>query len=857
MDGNGSSEAISGGVPALYIILDINSNKLWIRATKDLLPIDIDLLGISVHADTMVNIAIDFNIKKMLSDLIGPIINDINKVDTVGFEDALNGFSIDSLLKGINVKIYGVRNIKINVELNHNVINEFVPKLVNGFNGMFIQLDPSKGNSYTVSGINYNNKQNTDFLNNFWDNLIYPVVEVAVKDAGFGGVMGLVNGAINSSGAKNNVLNLVSRLLPMPEFTELNANVYIVNGKLDNIQLVGYDMTMNGDYRNRLELRIFNDMSSQAFFGNMDALDLNNVVRQAPYIHFDMAVDSESNFINKFTDYAYVPNKNTMYYDTAMENMPFVVQKNNVTWAVTYYDENGFDMNENALNNAFTKTDMSAFKANGRYKPGYYIATETASTVKGTFTNQVRIVIEDNTAFIRENDTYVENIEIRSGQTLPTSITLTNDRLDKSIYIRNVEGAMNKFEFKDENGNNSAPQTSIDGVTHENAKVKINLSSGSPIYKTTQVKWHDAKLELVEKDPIEISIFDYKDFFNNYYKAEKMFVITSDRRRIYQDVQSISISQGYEALFNLDSNGNIASLANESKWMSETGFRTQLTIVLKNAHAQQMPLTREVIVKPRIVDFVRFDSKDTIVMDTVQTQSDLPKSVRVYFKNGDMETYSIPYDRWDFSNVVNTEATGASAKTMTFGKKGVYDNVAFRFDQDYGYPDGFEMNKVEGVTIAINEAVIKYAKVGPDNGDRYCEISYEDFANKKFNDLDLRLISSDGRVTDYVDRITYTIGYRHSETEEFKENNAENRSYIQSLPLEEAVKYQPVTAVANNYEIIDRGITLGDKGGRARVTVRLLYMQSDANDEHPILDNSRVVETYLYFQVAAPIVKVD
>ena len=34
-------------------------------------------------------------------------------------------------------------------------------------------------------------------------------------------------------------------------------------------------------------------------------------------------------------------------------------------------------------------------------------------------------------------------------------------------------------------------------------------------------------------------------------------------------------------------------------------------------------------------------------------------------------------------------------------------------------------------------------------------------------------------------------------------------------------------------------------------------MQKDANDEHPILDNSRVVETYLYFQVAAPIVKVD
>ena len=125
------------------------------------------------------------------------------------------------------------------------------------------------------------------------------------------------------------------------------------------------------------------------------------------------------------------------------------------------------------------------------------------------------------------------------------------------------------------------------------------------------------------------------------------------------------------------------------------------------------------------------------------------------------------------------------------------------------------------------------------------------------SDLDLRLISSDGRVTDYVDRMTYTIAYKHVENGDYRENNAETRRYIQSLPLEEAMKYQPITAVANNYEVIDRGITLGDKGGRARVTVRLLYMQKDANDEHPILDNSRVVETYLYFQVAAPIVKVD
>ncbi|MDE6565954.1 MAG: hypothetical protein K2L47_02665, partial [Clostridia bacterium] len=352
---------------------------------------------------------------------------------------------------------------------------------------------------------------------------------------------------------------------------------------------------------------------------------------------------------------------------------------------------------------------------------------------------------------------------------------------------------------------------------------------------------------------------------NNYYSAEKMLVLTSDGRRIYQDVESIRISTGYKSLFNLDSNGNIASLANLEEWTNETGFETELTIRLANAHSEQVALTRKVIVKPRIVDFVRFDSKNTILMDSVQSQSDLPRQVRVYFKNGDMEVYTIPYDSWDFSNVVNTEASGAAARTMTFGRKGVYDNVAFRFQQDYGNPVGFELNKVTNVTIAINEAVIDYAKVGPDNGQRYCDISYEDFANKKFNGLDLRLISSDGRTTDYVDTITYTVGFRKpaeydddgnlTSAENYIANNSAGRAQLNSMSQEEIAKYSPVTETVNNYEIIDRGITLGDKGGRARVTVRLLNLQRHAYDEYPILDNSRVVETYLYFEVAAPIVR--
>lgn len=856
MDGYAESWS---GTPALYIIMDINAKQIVIRGTTNLLPINI---GSALQADTMVNIPIAFDIKKMLTDLIGPIITEINTVDTetTGIEDVFNGFSVDSLLRGINVKIYGVKNIKVNVELNHNVINELVPNLINnGLNGMVITLNPAKGNSATISGLVYNNKPGTGFLDNFWDNLIKPVVQVAVADAGAGLVWGLVSGVVD--GIKGNVLDLVSRLLPMPEFVELNANVYIINGKLDNIQLIGYGENNKGINRNRLELRIFNDLSQQAFFGYMDPIDLNNARFQSPYIHFDVAVDSSTNFANKFEQKAYVPQKYKMYYESTRNDSPnYLTKAADVVWNITYFNTDGFNLANNVPSGdtTFTRDNMDAFKNGGMWKTGYYIATGTAIIASKTYTTTVRVVIEDNTAFIQDPNTMVENIEVRAGRTLPTSITLTNKELEKSIYIRNVEGANNKFVL------NNASQQTIEDHTIETT-VTINLVGAQAVNKPIKIHWHNANLTLVEKDPIEISVFNFNDFFNNYYKAEKMLVLTSDGRRIYQEVESISITPGKDQLFELDANNNITGLANYNKWTSAEGFETELTIRLANAHKDQEILTRKVIVKPRIIDYVRFDSKNTIIMDVIQSQSDLPRTVDVYFKNGDHEVYNVDYNSWDFSKVVNTEATAGYERIMTWGKSGVYDNVEVRFNQDYSNIGSFNLNLVQGITIAINEAVINYAKVGPDNGERYCDISYEDFANKKFDNLDLRLISSDGRVTDYIDRLTYTVSLRKPaeydedgnliSAERTIKNDAAGRAELANMTAEELAKYVPITDSVLNFEIIDRGITIGDKGGIARVTVRLFNMKNNEYGECPTVEESKVQEVYLYFRVAAPIAR--
>jgi len=100
----------------------------------------------------------------------------------------------------------------------------------------------------------------------------------------------------------------------------------------------------------------------------------------------------------------------------------------------------------------------------------------------------------------------VDKIEVRSGRGLPDTITLTNKTLNRSINIRNVAGAMNKFTLID------AGQLGIYDHTR-NAKANIKLSDGTYKELPVEVHWHDADLSLVETAPIEISIFGFIDFF--------------------------------------------------------------------------------------------------------------------------------------------------------------------------------------------------------------------------------------------------------------------------------------------------------------------------------------------------------
>ncbi len=912
------------GEPALYIILDVKAGKMSIKTTADLLPKpELGIISLPINIDDIVNNALpafDVNVKKILGDLLGPIITKINDgnigltADADATAEEKEGFSLDimSLLKGVNVKVYGVRNIKISVELNAIEINNILVYL---FDDMLtgMPIDLGSGPIY-VGELRYrdylNNLPNdadagTAFLDRIWDGLIFPIVRQQVSN-----IIQLTDGIINSvTGAiKGSLYDLLSRLLPFPNFaqsnSELNLNVYIVNGKLDNIQLAGHAgnaWTEGGQLvRDTIELRIFNDLSKQVFFGTISPVDLNKSEFQAPYINFDVALDSEQNFRNKFVDTAYKPDIKKMYYENTRDQNPsYLVEASDVEWGVVFYSSEGFDsaneLTEGTFNTFNPKTnDMAAFKQGSSWKPGYYKVEGIASKYGARTT--VKVVITNSQEFFNGHvdmatgfttDLAIDDITIRAGRTLPDSITVlkvdtATKAVKNQVYIRNIKAtdtqeAAIKFEFVD------AEQQQIGG--HErNAYVKIFLKNPNKEVKVpVKVIWEDANLVLADNTPIEISLFEYMDFVNNTYNAQKMLVKTSDGRKIYQDVEDIYITNNnlFEVdqtataangrhTLKLDENGRV-KLTNMDIWNSDKNYDTTIKIKLANAHSDQAELVKTVKVRARQIDFVRFDSKNNVIMNDLQTERDLPKTAHVFFKNGDSGHYDVTNLSW--------------RGNFQIGTKGRYTDNMCRLNVDYNFDenDTTTANWAKGITITINETQIDYAKVGPDNDSRYTDISYKDFADlvydgKKFaNGLDIRLISTDGKTIDYVnDSIRYITRwvkdsnntdinypvmiendsngngrqlYKDLETKWNNEHKNENGNITETFP------YTPEYETFGNYTIDTRGITVGEEGAQVRLTITLHYLKPDPTalktpSEYEA--DKKYVSTYIYFNVAKP-----
>lgn len=782
MDGYGDP---SGNAVALYIILNPNaaSGQLRIRATKNLLP---DIIGIDLAH--FVNISINLDLKTILADLFGPLLETINKeeVATVA-ENPFGNLTVESIINSINVKIYNTKNIKLNVSINHNTINDLIPKLINMLNGMTIDIGSGP---ITINGLEYSNTNPDTTFWSLWEKVITPIVSSAT-----GGAVGgtLLNGPI-AQNVRDSVADLVSRLLPMPQFVEMNLNAYIIDGALDNIDLIGYGAkTDNPKDRHRFELRLFNDMSDKVFFGTMKHDDLNNTEYQAPYINFDASIDT--GLENMFTTTAYVKNENKMYYEAEVDEhvLAYKATPLAVTWSVTAKDGVAYPEAK-----PFSKSDMSAFKENGKYVPGVYTAMGRCSS--GSI--KVTVVISDNYNNIKSNDFKVEDVVVHAGGKLPSAITLTNGtekvRIDTAFTF--INASPNKL-----------------GEHSINAKVEINLRNGSnteKVLKDVVVTYKDSQLVLADNEPYHVNIHNYKEFYNNVYNKGEILVKTKEGRSVYVPAK-ITIKNGSKALY--ESNGNIS---NETDWIN--GFTTTIQITISGASAGQSVLEKDVIVDNRAISFTRFNSKDTIIINTEHTQANIPTTAEIFFEDGTSGVYSVNWKNLD---------------TVKFGIAGVYENVSFELKSDYA-GNSAQFNAIKtysNVKVIINKVEIAYAKVGANNNARECDIAY-DIYNKLGNQLgsnslkdfgfDLRFVTTDGTIVDYQDT------YMRKTDEQEVGPDGQPLTDSEGNPI-----YKYVEELTYK---ITRDISVGPQGGVVKVKVQL-YVAG--------IEGKTMIEVPLYFNV--------
>lgn len=768
-----------GGAPngdLLYIVINPNSNSITVKLTNNLVPkvAGVDVVGIIGDISIPVG---EKTIKELIADLFDPLlvsINDMGKVAPVA-EKAEDGAGIDilGLINGINVKVFDCRNVMLNVNFNHRAFTDLLVNIITSLNGQTIDIGMGP---ITINGLVYNNREAWQTWQSFEAGLLDPIINAATS--GMGGLVNLVAGKI-----KDSIFDLFMRILPMPDFVELNANVHILQGRLDNLQFVGYGaMTPAPSDRDRFDLRIFNDITNKNMaFVEMDRYDTQNVRYQKTVVTHDVA--SNANIADLFVKTAYQHKPNGQYYDNVFS----------VKWEVgAKWNGTKFVQFEDWISIAEFAKNMEL----GRYQV-FGNAGDTEIMI-------VELNVVDHSDWLNlagnnpETGIYVEDVVVPAGGNLPRYITLKKRGTEDSFKT-------NLFKFEGGAPTQLGEHTVQAQVVINGVKLPINI-----LYKDNEMVLEG------ENEPYRINIHDYKNFYNNVYNRGEIFVKTSEGKTVFSNC-TFTIEGNNQQLFNPD-----GSLANLNLWMSEEGFTTEVTIKLPSVDKGQRAFKKQVIVEGKKIAYVRFDSKNTIILNNYQDAQDIPNTADIYFADGTFKNFSLT---WDLSNV-------------TFGKAGEYKAV-LNLNSDYdgvAKAGGLDLDEFE-VNVIINQVEVAYAKVGASNGVRDCEISYEEFVARNFAQ-NIRLITTDGKVINY--KAEYTTYEQKVENGELVWQKNDAGEFIlnedgQKIPVMENVKHA-------NYKFNDADLVVSEKGGIVRVRLTLYNGDDKNTNGHE--------EVYIYFKVA-------
>lgn len=229
---------LDDGNAILFGYIDFDNGQVRVKGTDKLfdvwladgtaidIPLDIDVKSLLVNALSGLFGDSGSAVDGGIIDVPGEVLPD--KDDTTTEEEITEGLSIDSILKGINVKLTASMDVSVDVDFYGALVSDLLDETLQT---VFTDMDLSAvtGNTELVT-LNYANDTRSVFFNDLYDYIIYPVLEKEV-----GSFLATLAGLISIDDTMQSIVN---RFLPLPSFDTMTANVSLTQGKLNELSLI-------------------------------------------------------------------------------------------------------------------------------------------------------------------------------------------------------------------------------------------------------------------------------------------------------------------------------------------------------------------------------------------------------------------------------------------------------------------------------------------------------------------------------------------------------------------------------------------------------------------------------------------
>ena len=323
---------------------------------------------------------------------------------------------MDLLAGGIDIKFNATGTFNADISFDAYTVNKLIDDLMNkifGENSILdlSQLAPDMFKEHHLRNVNWSRDYG------FWDDLAACIKDDMIPDIvssstvvnavgiNLAPLLGMVGSTIDNI-LKNILRPIVTTILPMPVFNELNAGLNFVDGTLANIYITGYDRGVkdikgpNGELYNSwernsehsMEIWIYNQFASVGALGNVVAgsqagiVDWGEIPETVVFEPYQYNTSNFSTFVSE--NFA---GKTARYQNGTR------VVRSNVTFTFDKFEFGGQtysgDVNTVLGDNPNLLFEMARARAAGTYN-GDKLAITVAADFGGTLRREIKINLE-------------------------------------------------------------------------------------------------------------------------------------------------------------------------------------------------------------------------------------------------------------------------------------------------------------------------------------------------------------------------------------------------------------------------------------------------------------------------------